>query len=81
MQNCDYLRGEKMNKIFGFGETVPDYDVPALNEREVWAATGILFFFVLVSFLSSWLMGNFHGPWQCVMAKGGSCTTIANEVS
>jgi len=49
-----------MSKIFGFGETVPGYDVPVLNEREVRAAAGILFFFALVSFLNSWLMGNFR---------------------
>ena len=49
-----------MNRIFGFGETVPGYDVPVLNEREVRAAAGILFFFALVSFLNSWLMGNFR---------------------
>jgi hypothetical protein len=49
-----------MSKIFAFGETVPGYDVPVLNEREVRAAAGILFFFALVSFLNSWLMGNFR---------------------
>jgi hypothetical protein len=49
-----------MSKIFTFGETVPGYDVPVLNEREVRAAAGILFFFALVSFLNSWLMGNFR---------------------
>jgi hypothetical protein len=49
-----------MSKIIGFGETVPGYDVPVLNEREVRAAAGILFFFALVSFLNSWLMGNFR---------------------
>ena len=49
-----------MSRIFGFGEKVPGYDVPVLNEREVRAAAGILFFFALVSFLNSWLMGNFR---------------------
>lgn len=49
-----------MNKLFGFGETVAGYDVPVLNEREVRAAAGILFFFALVSFLNSWLLGNFR---------------------
>ena len=47
-------------KIIGFGETIPGYDVRVLNEREVRAAAGILFFFALVSFLNSWLMGNFR---------------------
>lgn len=49
-----------MNKIFGFGETMAGYGVPVLNEREVQAAAGILFFFALVSFMNSWLMGNFR---------------------
>jgi hypothetical protein len=49
-----------MSKLVGFGETVEGYDVPVLNEREVRAAAGILFFFALVSFLNSWLMGNFR---------------------
>jgi hypothetical protein len=47
-------------KTFCFGETIAGYDVPVLNEREVRAAAGILFFFALVSFLNSWLMGNFR---------------------
>ena len=49
-----------MSKTIRFGETIPGYDVPVLNEREVRAAAGILFFFALVSFLNSWLMGNFR---------------------
>ncbi|MBI5783814.1 MAG: DUF4395 domain-containing protein [Rhodocyclales bacterium] len=49
-----------MSKLVGFGETVEGYGVPVLNEREVRAAAGILFFFALVSFLNSWLMGNFR---------------------
>ncbi len=49
-----------MQKILGFGERVPDYGVPVLNEREVRAAAGILFAFALVSFMNSWLMGNFR---------------------
>jgi hypothetical protein len=49
-----------MSKLIGFGETIAGYDVPVLNEREVRAAAGILFFFALVSFLNSWLMGNFR---------------------
>ncbi|MCK9380872.1 MAG: DUF4395 domain-containing protein [Sulfuritalea sp.] len=49
-----------MKKIFGFGQTVEGYAVPVLNEREVRASAGILFFFALVSFLNSWLIGNFR---------------------
>ena len=49
-----------MRRIFGFGETVVGYDIPVLNEREVRAAAGLQFFFALVSFMNSWLLGNFH---------------------
>lgn len=49
-----------MGRIFGFGDTVAGYEVPVLNEREVRAAAGILFIFALVSFMNSWLMGNFR---------------------
>ncbi len=49
-----------MVQTFAFGESVAGYDVPVLNEREVRAAAGILFFFALVSFMNSWLMGNFR---------------------
>ena len=49
-----------MSRIFSFGDTVAGYEVPVLNEREVRAAAGILFFFALVSFMNSWLMGNFR---------------------
>jgi hypothetical protein len=45
---------------FGFGETVPGYEVPVLDEREVRAAAGILFLFALLSFMNAWLMGNFR---------------------
>ena len=48
-----------MNTIFTFGETVAEYDVKVLNEREVRAGAGILFLFALISFLNSWLLGNF----------------------
>lgn len=49
-----------MAKIFGFGEPMTDYNVPVLNEREVRAAAGIMFFFALVSFMNSWLLGDFR---------------------
>jgi hypothetical protein len=49
-----------MSKFIGFGETVAGYEVPVLNEREVRAAAGLLFFFALVSFMNSWLLGNFR---------------------
>ncbi len=37
-----------------FGEKVAGYDVPVLNEREVRAAAGILFFIATVVFLGAW---------------------------
>ena len=49
-----------MSDIFSFGEKVDGYEVPVLNEREIRASAGILFFFALVSFMNSWLMGNFR---------------------
>lgn len=49
-----------MNKLIGFGESVAGYDVAVLDEREVRAAAGILFLFALVSFMNSWLLGNFR---------------------
>ncbi len=49
-----------MSKIFQFGETIPGYDVPVLNEREVRAAAGILFLFAFMTFASAWFVGNFR---------------------
>ncbi|MEN6587280.1 MAG: DUF4395 domain-containing protein, partial [Sulfuricella sp.] len=49
-----------MGKIFEFGETRDGYTVPVLNEREVRASAGILFFFALVSFMNAWLVGDFR---------------------
>jgi len=37
-----------------FGEMVKGYDIPVLNEREVRAGAGILFFFSLTMFLGAW---------------------------
>ena len=49
-----------MSKIFGFGETVPGYAVPVLNEREVRAAAGILLLFAMMTFANAWFLGNFR---------------------
>lgn len=49
-----------MPQVFGFGEQLPGYEVTVLNEREVRAAAGILFVLALVSFMNSWLLGNFR---------------------
>jgi hypothetical protein len=49
-----------MNKLFQFGETVEGYPVRVVNERTVRAAAGLLFFPALVSFMHSFLLGNFQ---------------------
>ncbi len=48
-----------MGKILSFGEDVEAYDIKVLNEREVRASAGIMFLFAIISFLNSWLVGNF----------------------
>jgi len=48
------------NRLFQFGQALPGYSVPVLNERAVRAGAGILFFFAIVSFMNAWLLGNFQ---------------------
>src|SRR5436190_4029250 len=40
-----------MKKIIQFGETVPGYNIPVLNEREIRAAAGIFFLLVYTSLM------------------------------
>jgi Domain of unknown function (DUF4395) len=40
-----------MNKVIQFGENVPGYNIPVLNEREIRAAAGILFLFIFLSLI------------------------------
>jgi len=49
-----------MKANFGFGEIVDGYNIRVFNEREVRASAGILFFFAIVSFMHSWLVGDFE---------------------
>ena len=49
-----------MNKYLYFGEKVEGFGIRVLNEREVRAGAGILFFFAMITFLSAWLTGNFN---------------------
>lgn len=49
-----------MSTLFRFGETLPEYDVPVLNERAVRAGAGILFLLAFGSFMNAWLVGNFQ---------------------
>lgn len=50
-----------MNKYFHCGETVSGYEIPVLNEREVRASAGILFFFAMIAFFNAFLLGNLYG--------------------
>lgn len=47
-----------MKKIIRFGETVEGYTIPVLNEREIRAAAGMLFFIMLLSIQNA-MRGNF----------------------
>jgi hypothetical protein len=49
-----------MSTVFSFGERIDGYEVSVLNEREVRASAGILFFFALIAFMNAWLTGNFR---------------------
>lgn len=42
-----------------FGNRVEGYDQPVINEREARAAAGLLFAFGFLSFLNSFMLGNF----------------------
>lgn len=48
-----------MKKANQFGETVEGYNIPVLNEREIRAAAGILFFFTFLSLMFILFKGNF----------------------
>ncbi len=49
------------DRLFQFGQAMPGYSVPVLNERAVRAGAGILFALAIVSFMHAWLLGDF-GP-------------------
>lgn len=48
-----------MSKIFQFGEVVPGYEIPVLNEREIRAGAGILFVLMFVAILTTVLEHDF----------------------
>jgi hypothetical protein len=48
-----------MSKILQFGERLPQYAVPVLNEREARAGAGILFLVAIVAFMNAWFNGDF----------------------
>ncbi|MCX7144323.1 MAG: DUF4395 domain-containing protein [Proteobacteria bacterium] len=57
-----------MNSLVHFGELLPEYGVRVLNEREVRAGAGILFFLAIISFLNAWLLGDLLPTKVFVMA-------------
>ncbi len=48
-----------MKKLIKFGEEVPGYNIPVLNEREIRAAAGILFLATFLSLMFIMFKGNF----------------------
>lgn len=49
-----------MKNIIQFGEKVPGYDIPVLNEREIRAAAGILFLVIYTSLMLILFKGDFR---------------------
>ena len=56
------------SRFFEFGQTLPEYPVPVLNERAVRASAGILFVFAFAAFSQALLLGNFHATQVFVVA-------------
>jgi hypothetical protein len=48
-----------MNKVKQFGETVEGYNIPVLNEREIRASAGILYFFMFLAWMLVIFKENF----------------------
>lgn len=48
-----------MKKVISFGEEVPGYTIPVLNEREIRASAGILFLLMFISLMLILFKGNF----------------------
>jgi hypothetical protein len=61
-----FARGWLMHKVLQFGEQLPQYAVPVLNEREARAGAGILFLVAIVAFMNAWFHGDF-GPTKLVV--------------
>lgn len=49
-----------MKNIIQFGETVPGYDIPVLNEREIRAAAGIMFLVIYTALMLIIFKGDFR---------------------
>ena len=50
----------KMKNVIQFGENVPGYDIPVLNEREIRAAAGLLFLVIYTSLMLILFNGDFR---------------------
>src|SRR5258707_578517 len=48
-----------MSSVIQFGERVPGYEIPVLNEREIRAAAGILFLATFLTLMFIIFKGNF----------------------
>jgi len=48
-----------MGKVIQFGETVPGFEIPVLNEREIRAGAGILFVLMFVAILTAIMKSDF----------------------
>ena len=49
-----------MKNVIQFGENVPGYNIPVLNEREIRAAAGIMFLFIYTSLMLIIFNGDFR---------------------
>jgi hypothetical protein len=49
-----------MKNVIQFGEQVPGYSIPVLNEREIRAAAGIMFLFIYTSLMIIIFKGDFR---------------------
>lgn len=48
-----------MSSVIKFGEDVPGYNIPVLNEREIRASAGILFLIMFISIMQAGSQANF----------------------
>ena len=55
-----------MSRVLQFGEQLPQYAIPVLNEHEARAGAGILFLVAIVAFMNAWFHGDF-GPTKLVV--------------
>ena len=54
-----------MKKAKQFGETVEGYNIPVLNEREIRASAGILYFFMFLAWMLVIFKENYFPDQVC----------------